>query len=65
MKSGLVAQIEALEQKASALDDLVARVNDLQAFIDDWDSGDPDRLPVNHRAKIAPVRTLVEFCKKQ
>lgn len=65
MKSELVAQIEELERKAAAFDALNERVKELQGFIDDWDSEDPDRIPVSHRAKIAPVRTLVDFCKKQ
>lgn len=65
MKSELVIQVEELERKAAAFDALVAKVEELQGFIEDWDSEDPDRLPVNHRAKIAPVRALVEFCKKQ
>lgn len=63
MKTELVAQIEELERKAAAFDALNERVKGLQGFIDDWDSKDPDRLPVNHRAKIAPVRALVEICK--
>lgn len=65
MKSDLVIQVEELERKAAAFDALTARVEALQGFINDWDSEDPDRLPVSHRAKIAPVRSLVDFCKKQ
>ena len=57
----IIDQNKKLERKANAYDQLVDRVAELSKFIDDWDSEDPDRLPRNHKAKIAPVRTLVDI----
>jgi hypothetical protein len=57
----LAEQVEALQLKADAYDNVMERIGSLCDFIADWDSKNPDRLPLNHENKIKPVRDLVEL----
>lgn len=59
--SSLVARIVELERKELALNAIQSKLSELTAFIDDWDSQDPDRLPLDHHAKINDVRRFVDF----
>lgn len=57
----IAEQVQALQLKADAYDNVMERIGSLGDFIEDWDSKDPDRLPRNHESKINSVRQLVEF----
>ncbi len=61
----LMKEIQKLERKAQAYDQLVDRIAELSEFIEDWDSEDPDRLPRSHKGKIQPVRALVELYRTE
>ncbi|MGD1524255.1 hypothetical protein [Vibrio owensii] len=61
--SDLVERIQELENKERFLDNLIAQVQDLQSFVDDWDSNDPDRLPRKHENQINPIRRLIKMTR--
>jgi hypothetical protein len=63
MTSKLVERIIKLEGAERHILVLVHKIMLLEEFIKDWDSGDPDNLPKSHKAKINPVRQLVDVIK--
>ena len=61
----IILEIERLQEIERRYNNIQDKLAELAAFIHDWDSCDPDRLPTNHFAKINPVRSVYNFCKTE
>lgn len=61
--SPTVTRIKELEEAERRLENILAKGQELVDFIEDWDSEDTDRLPLEHKAKINSVRRFVSFCQ--
>lgn len=59
----IIAEIQRLQVIERHYNNIQDKLTELAAFISDWDSCDPDRLPTEHLAKINTVRSVYNFCK--
>ena len=61
----ILKEVERLLEIERRYNSTLDKLEELGEFIEDWDSGDPDRLPASHYGKIIPVRSVYEFCKRR
>lgn len=61
----LIQEIKRLQEIERRYNNIQDKLTELGDFICDWDSCNPDRLPVCHLAKINPVRGVYNFCKTE
>ena len=59
----LIAEIERLQEIERRYNNIQDKLVELGQFICDWDSQDVNRLPLDHFAKINPIRSVYRFCK--